>query len=55
MKNIFKTLTNVRFQTDRRSHDVILAARRTAWEARVDAQSGKWGVHIGETPYRTLI
>lgn len=55
MKNIFKTFSKVKFNSDKRSLDVILAARRAARETRVDPQGTKWGISLSESRYRTLI
>lgn len=44
MKNIFKALSNVKFDTDRRSHDVILAARQAARESAINPQAAKWTI-----------
>lgn len=44
MKNIFKALSNVKSGTDRRSHDVILAARQAARQSAIDPQAVKWTV-----------
>lgn len=54
MKNIFKTLTTVTFDSHRRSHDTILSARRRARESRIDPQAHKWGVSLDEAHYRSV-